>query len=74
VAVREVRLFGKWFLFALCNALGGSATMIGALRTSRLGGSVMIGALRTSRGLMRNFSICSYLLSSLGLWGGWPHE
>jgi hypothetical protein len=59
VAIREVRLFGKWFLFALCSALGGST---------------MIGALRISRGLMRNFSICSYLLSSLGLWGGWPHE
>ena len=42
VAIRGVRLFGKWFACALCGASGGS---------------VMIGALRTSQGPMRNFSI-----------------
>jgi hypothetical protein len=47
VAVRGVQLLRKWFPFALCGAFRGS---------------VMIGALRTSRGLIRNFSICSYLL------------
>ena len=59
VAVRGVQLFGKWFLFALCGAFGGS---------------VMIGTLRTSRGLMRIFYIGSSLHFSLGLRGGWPHE
>ena len=58
VAVQGVRLFGKWFPFALCGAFGGS---------------VMIGALRTSRDPMRNSYICS-LLFSLGLRGGWPHK
>jgi hypothetical protein len=32
VATRGVRLFGKWFLFALCGIFGGSVM---ALRTSR---------------------------------------
>ena len=59
VAVRGVQLFGKWFPCALCGASGGS---------------VIIGALRTSRGLMRSFSICFFLLFSLGLRGGWPYE
>jgi hypothetical protein len=59
VAVQGVRLFGKCFPFALCDTFGGS---------------IMIGALRTSRGLIRNFSICSYSLFSLGLRGGWPHK
>jgi hypothetical protein len=30
--------------------------------------------LRTSRGHMRSFVICSFLLFSLGLRGGWPRE
>ena len=59
VAMQGVRLFGKWFLFALCGVFGGS---------------VIIGALRTNRDPMRNFSICSSLLFSLGLRGGWPHK
>jgi hypothetical protein len=59
VAGRGVHLFRKWFLFALCGAFGGS---------------VMIGALRASRGPMRNSSMCSYLLFSLGLRGGWPRK
>jgi hypothetical protein len=59
VAVRGVRLFGKWFPCALCDASGGS---------------VMIGALRIRRGHMRSFSICSFLHFSLGLRGGWPCE
>jgi hypothetical protein len=59
VDVREVRLFGKWFPCVLCGAFGGSA---------------MIGALRTSQGHRRNLSICSILLFSLGLRGGWPLE
>ena len=54
-----MRLFGKWFPFALCGAPGGS---------------VMISALKASRGPMRNYSICSSLLFSLGLRGGWPHK
>jgi hypothetical protein len=52
VTVRGVRLFGKWFPYALCGA-------------SR--GSVMIGAFRKSRGPMRNFPICSFLHFSLEL-------
>jgi hypothetical protein len=59
VAVQGVRLFGKWFHFVLCGASGGS---------------VMIGALRTNRDPIRNSSICSSLLFSLGLRGGWPHK
>jgi hypothetical protein len=55
--MQRVRLFGKWFPFALCGAFGRS---------------VMIGALRTNRDPMRNSSICSSLLFSLGLRGGWP--
>ena len=57
VAVRGVRLFGKWFSYALCGVSGGS---------------VMIGALRTSRGLRRNLFTCSSLRSIHGLRGGWP--
>jgi hypothetical protein len=55
VAVRGVRLFGKWFPCVLCGAFGGNA---------------MIGALRTSRGLLRSCSICSSVPYSLGLRGG----
>jgi hypothetical protein len=55
VADRGVRLFGKWFPCVLCGAFGGR---------------VMIDVLRTSRGLLRSCSICSFVLSSLGLWGG----
>ena len=58
VVVRGAQLFGKWFIFALCDAFGGS---------------VMIDDLRTSRGLKRNYSICSSLHFSLGLQGGWPY-
>ena len=57
VAVRGVRLFGKWSPCALCGAFGGSGT---------------IGALRISRGRKRSFFICSFILFSLGLQGGWP--
>ena len=57
VAVRGVRLFGKWFPYALCGVSGGS---------------VMTGALRTSRGLKRNLVTCSSLSSIHGLRGGWP--
>jgi hypothetical protein len=59
VARQRVWLFRKWFPFALFGAFGVS---------------VMIGALRASRGPMRNSSICSYLLFSLGLQGGWPRK
>jgi hypothetical protein len=57
VAVRGVRLFGKWFLFALCGVFGGS---------------VMIDALRTRQGLIRSYSIFSFLLFSPRLRVGWP--
>ena len=59
VAVQGVRLFGKWFYFALCGASGGS---------------ILIDALRKNRDPMKNSSICSSLLFSLGLRGGWPHK
>ena len=59
VTVRGVRLFEKWFPYALCGVSGGS---------------VMIGALKTSRGHRRNLYTCSFLHSSLGLRGGWPYE
>jgi hypothetical protein len=48
---------GKWFLFALCGVFGGS---------------VMIDALRTRQGLIRSYSIFSFLLFSPRLWVGWP--
>jgi hypothetical protein len=50
VAIRGVRLFGKWFSYALCGVSGGS---------------VMIGVLRTSRGHRRNYYTCSFLHFSL---------
>jgi hypothetical protein len=57
VAVRKVWLFGKWFIFALCGVFGGS---------------VMMGALKTCRGLVRSYSIFSFLLFSPKLRVGWP--
>ena len=57
VDIRGVRLCGKWFPCVLCGAFGGSG---------------MIGASRISRDRKRNFFICFFLLSSLGLQGGWP--
>jgi hypothetical protein len=52
VAVRGVWLFGKLLLFVLCGVFGES---------------VMIDVSRTRRGLMRNYSIFSFLLFLLGL-------
>ena len=59
VAVQGVRLFGKWLPCALCGVSGGN---------------IMIGALRTSLSRKRIFSICSLLLFSVGLRGGWPRS
>ena len=59
VAIREVLLFEKWFLFALYSVFVKS---------------VMIDALRTLRCRMRSYSIFSFLLYSLGLQVDWPHR
>jgi hypothetical protein len=57
VVTQGVMWFGRWFLHAICGVFGRN---------------VMLYDLKTCRGLLRKFSISSFLLFTLGLPTGWP--